>query len=145
MAINSEGVEQSCASEQCMVTSREDTSDDDSVNEAAGNTAACLLENDGKGGGPGVLGGQFGIVVWHIQANHEDGQDIEDEDSPEDIANHLRHVARGVLRLSGSDGNGLRSAAGQPVSICEAKEKQRRQRYMIDRDYQCNCKDLLCE
>jgi hypothetical protein len=39
---------------------------------------AGQLEDDGEGRGFAVFGGEAGVVVGHVQANDQDGEDVED-------------------------------------------------------------------
>lgn len=70
-----------------------------------------MLEDDGERTRPRVAVRQIGVVIWHVQADDKDGDEVEEHDSPEDIADNLGQVLRGVLGLTGCDGNGFGAAA----------------------------------
>ena len=72
-----------------------------------------MLEDDGEGAGFGVAFGEARVGVRHVQADDEDGEDVEDDDAPEDVADDAREVAGGIPRFAGCDGDGFGCAAVQ--------------------------------
>lgn len=56
------------------------------VNETASNITADLLEDDREWTRPGVTIGQAGVVIRHVQADDDDGDEVEENNSPEHVA-----------------------------------------------------------
>lgn len=95
-----------------MVTRRNNTRHDNCIDEAPCHCASSLLEHDREGAGASVFRVESRVGVGHIQANHENGKDVEDDNPPKDIADHPRHSFRRVLGLTRCDGYRLSSATG---------------------------------
>lgn len=110
VTVDGERVQESRSGEQGVVGGRDDAGQDDGVDEAARDVAASFGENDGEGAGAGVLLAQVGIVVRHVEADQQDGQDVEEQDAPEDVAHDPRQVLGRVFGLSGGHGDGFGSS-----------------------------------
>lgn len=96
-----------------MVSGAYHTGHDDGVHETSCDIGAGHLKDDRKGGCGGGFGGEFWVGVGHVETDEEDGDDVEDEDSPEDVFDHSRHVLCGIFGFSRSDSNGL------GATVCE--------------------------
>jgi hypothetical protein len=75
VALHGQSVQQSCSSKQSVVTGRQNTSQDDGVDNTAGSLGAGHLENKGKGRSAGVLGVEAGVVVGDVEADEENRED----------------------------------------------------------------------
>lgn len=93
-----------------MISRRNDTGHNNCVDETACDLAANLLENKGEGTGLGVSRGKIRIIVWDIESNYEDGKHVEDENTPEDIADHTREISSRVASFTGCDSDGFSSS-----------------------------------
>lgn len=113
MPVDREGVEETRAGEERVVARAEDRGHDHGVNKRACDLGADHLEHEGEGRGGGFLGGEAGGGVGDVQADEEDGDDVEEEDTPEDVLDHAGDVLVWRGCLAGSDGNGFRSAVGE--------------------------------
>lgn len=94
-----------------MVGCGDDAGHEDCVDEAACDGTSGLCENDCEWAGSGVSVGETGVVVRHVQADDDDGYDVEEDDPPEDVADHTGKILGWVLGLSGCDSNGFSAAA----------------------------------
>ena len=94
-----------------MVGCGDDAGHEHCVYEAACDGTSGLCEDDCEWTGSGVSVGETGVVVWHIQADDDDGHNVEENNAPEDIANHTGKILGWVLGLSGCDSNGFSAAA----------------------------------
>lgn len=108
-----------------MVAGRQDTGQDDGVDDTAGGLGSGHLENEGKGRSACVLRVEAGVVVGDVEADEENREDtgralatccrqqrqlgvvLEEENSPKDILHHLGHGLRRVLSLAGGNGDGF--------------------------------------
>jgi hypothetical protein len=72
MALDSKSVHQPHTSEQRMVSSRENTSENDSVDDTSSSFGARHLKNDGERRGAGLFGVEIGIVVWDVETDEKD-------------------------------------------------------------------------
>ena len=103
-----EAVEGSCSDVEVRVCSAEDENEDAGVKEAGEGADAGVDDGDyeGGGGGPGfLLGGksEFGVVVGDQHADKENGDDVEDENSPEGQPDGFGNDSAGVLRFPNGD------------------------------------------
>lgn len=80
VALHGQRVEQSRSGEQSVVTGRQDTGQDDGIDDAAGSLGAGHLENNGKGRGARGLGVETGVVVGDVEADEEHGEDTKNVD-----------------------------------------------------------------
>lgn len=65
------------------------------------------------------------VRIRNVQSDDQDGEDVEDEDAPEDVADHARESLRWVLRFSSCDGDRFRAAVcerGCHKDRCEAAD-----------------------
>lgn len=88
-----------------MVSCGYDASHDNSIDERARNLAAGHHKNDCEWRGVAVFRRQAFVGVRYIQADDQDREDVEDENPPEDVADNTRESLRGILRLSGCNGD----------------------------------------
>lgn len=58
-----------------MVSGRQDTGQNDSVDDTACSLGSSHLEDNGKGRGACLLGVEVRVVVGDIETNEEDGED----------------------------------------------------------------------
>ncbi|RUS26492.1 hypothetical protein BC938DRAFT_470700 [Jimgerdemannia flammicorona] len=65
---------------------------------------------------------QAGVVVRQHEANHKDGNHVEEQDTPENLLDGLWHGLLGVLGLASSDTNNFRAV----------ERKRRRDEYLED-------------
>ncbi|KFY30675.1 hypothetical protein V493_01757 [Pseudogymnoascus sp. VKM F-4281 (FW-2241)] len=72
-------------------------------NTRAGVDVGVGRDDEGRGGGVGGVGHEALVGVGHQQADEEDGEDEEEEDTPEGLADRRRHVLARVLGLAGGD------------------------------------------
>lgn len=103
-------VQQSCSCKEGVISGREHTRENDGVDDASCRLCARHLEDDGEGGCVGLLGVEVRVRVGDVEADEEDGEDVEEEDTPEDVLDDLGHGACGVLGFTGGDGDGLGSS-----------------------------------
>lgn len=75
MALDAERVEQPGACKEGVVAGREDTGENDGVDDAAGGVGAGHLKDNGKWRGGGLLAAEVGIGVRDVEADEEDGKD----------------------------------------------------------------------
>lgn len=124
MAGDGQGVEETGAGEESVVSRADDRGEDHGVDEGSGGFSAGHLEYDGEGGGGGFLAGEVGVVVGDVEADEEDGEDVEDEDAPEDVLYDPGEVLGGVLGFPGSYRDGFCAAVWKGVSFggCEGLE-----------------------
>lgn len=113
MPVDREGVEETRAGEEGVVARAEDGGHDHGVDERAGDLGADHLEHEGEGRGGGVLSGEAGGGVGDVEADKEDGDDVEEEDAPEDVLDHAGDVLVRGRCLAGGDGDGFRAAVGE--------------------------------
>lgn len=85
------------------------------VDKAAGTNTANLCKDDCKGARGGILGGEPGIIVRHVQTYDGNGDQIEQNHTPEDITDHTGKSFGWVLGLPGCDCDGF-SATTTKVS-----------------------------
>lgn len=113
MAVDGEGVEETRAGEEGVVACAENGGHDHSIDERARDLGPNHLEDDGKGRGSRVLGGEAGGGVGDVEPDEEDGDDVEEEDAPEDVFDDAGDVLVRGRRLAGRDGDGFRAAVGE--------------------------------
>ena len=70
-----------------MVSGGNDRGHNHCIDEAAGNITADLLEDDREWARPGVTIGQAGIIIRHVQTDDDNGDEVEENNSPEHVAN----------------------------------------------------------
>lgn len=75
MALHSQRVQQSCSGEQGVVSSRQNTGQDDGVDNTAGSLCSGHLENKSKGRGACVFGIEAGVVVGDVEADEKNRED----------------------------------------------------------------------
>lgn len=75
MTFHGQSVQQSRSGEQRVVSGRQDTGQNDGVDDTACSFGSSHLEDNGKGRGTCFLGVEVGVVVGDIEANEEDGED----------------------------------------------------------------------
>jgi hypothetical protein len=92
-----------------MISRTNDGCKNDSVNEVTSCMCTSHLENNGEGRGRRRLGGKIVVTPRDVKANEKDGNNIEEEDTPEDILHDTGKIFGGILRFTGSDGNGFSS------------------------------------
>lgn len=90
-----------------MVTSREDTGENHSVDDTPCRFGSRHFKNNGERGCVAGLGAEVRVCVWDIQADEENREDVEKQDTPEDVLDNLWHVACRVFGLSSGDGDGF--------------------------------------
>lgn len=117
VAVDGESVEQTGAGEEGVVGGGDDAGHEHGVDEAAGDGAAGLHEDDGKRAGGGVALGEARVVVGHVEADNDDRHDVEEDDAPEDVADHFGEVFGRVFGFAGCYGNGLGAAAGGVLEV----------------------------
>lgn len=93
-----------------MVARTEDGGHDHGVDEGAGDVGADHLEDEREGRGGGVFVGEVGGRVGDVKADEEDGDDVEEEDTPEDVLDYAGDVLVRIGGLTGCDGDGFSAA-----------------------------------
>lgn len=88
-----------------MVGRGDNTRHEDCIDEAACYSTTGLGKDNGERTGGRISIRETRIVVWHVQPNDNDGDDVEKDDTPEDIANHTRQIPGWILGLPGSHSN----------------------------------------
>lgn len=93
------------------VCSRKDDKEEDSVDDAweMGNTSTLSSNDEWRGGSIRLVGVEALIVVWDQDTNEEDGEDEEEQDTPEGLLDGAWNVLAWVLSLSGRDTDKLGS------------------------------------
>ena len=107
-AIFAHGVEHAHRGVHAGVTGGKYRAQDDGVHHGSGKGKAGALKNEGKGRfgdvfrtGTDVRAQQFFTGVRYEQADDEDGEDVEDEDAPEDLLDRFRDAFFRVFRFAG--------------------------------------------
>lgn len=75
MALHGQRVHQSCSGEQGVVASRQNTGQDDGVDNTAGGLGSGHLEDESKGRSACVLGVEAGVVVGDVEADEKNRED----------------------------------------------------------------------
>lgn len=88
-----------------MVACAENTGQDDSVDEATSSFRTRHLEDDGERRCRRGSGVESWTVVRYVEANEDDGDNVEEQNAPEDVLHDSWEVLCRVLRLTGRDGN----------------------------------------
>ena len=94
-----------------MVRCGDDAGHEYCIDEATCDGTSGLNEDYREWAGSGVSVRETGVVVRHIQADDDDGYDVEEDDAPEDVADHTGKILGWVFGLSGCDSNGFGAAA----------------------------------
>jgi hypothetical protein len=71
VALVGKSVHQSHASEKSVVSSRENTGEDNGVDNTSGGFGARHLKDDGEGRSAGFLGVEIGVVVWNVESDEK--------------------------------------------------------------------------
>lgn len=108
-----EGEEQPGPGEEGMVAGGDYAREDDGVDEGARDLGPGHCECDGEGRGVRGLCVEIGVVVGDVEADHKRGQDVEEQDPPEDVLDDPRQHAGRVSSLARRDGDGLGAAVGE--------------------------------
>lgn len=97
------------------VSSREDDSQEDGVDQTGKDLHAGELRGDDHRRGRGVagVGDQVGVVVGDQQAHEEDGQDEEDKNTDEGLADGRGDGLLGILCFTSRDTNQLGTLIGE--------------------------------
>lgn len=107
-----------------MVSSGNDTGHKHRIDEAARNGTAGLDEDNREGTGGSIPGRQTGVVVWHIQPDDNDGNDIKENNPPKDVAHDSGEILGWVLGLAGCDSDGFSSSAETMLAmLCQDMTK----------------------
>lgn len=96
-----------------MVPRRKDRSHDHSIDKAPRDIRPDHLKHQRERRGRRVLGRQVWGGVGDIEADEEDGDDVEEEDAPEDVFDDAGDVFVRGGRLAGGDGDGFCAAVGE--------------------------------
>lgn len=75
MALDSKSVHQPHSSKESVVSSRQDTSEDNGVDDTSSSFGARHFKNDGERRSAGLLGVEIGIVVGDVEADEKNGKE----------------------------------------------------------------------
>lgn len=75
MTLDSKSVHQSHSSKESVVSSRQDTSENNGVDDTSSSFGTRHFKNDGERRSAGLLGVEIGIVIWDIEADEKNGKE----------------------------------------------------------------------
>ncbi|ROW07147.1 hypothetical protein VPNG_07318 [Cytospora leucostoma] len=102
-----------------LVARRQGGGHDDGVDDGGQDLDARLLADDDEGRGRGGVAAladgaeQLGGVLAHVEADDDDGDDVQAHDAVEDGLCGALHGLAGVVGLAGDDADGLDAAVGE--------------------------------
>lgn len=115
LVLESKCVERPGRGVEVRVGSRPCNNDQYSVDDVRQDPDACVGDGQDEGRGAGIAASveETRVVVGDDEADHEDGQDIEEKDTPEDALDGLGDVLARVLDLTDSNTNDFGTSEGE--------------------------------